>query len=137
VNRARLARWSLVPVSAALTALAVRALRGHGDRAPVWAKAVEAGEASDAAALDSPTWPPLEPRGLGDTQERGGTAGNGRSPWVPPVDGACPPGYPVKAKLASHVYHVPGGSSYARTTPDRCYASGADAEADGFRAAKR
>jgi hypothetical protein len=56
---------------------------------------------------------------------------------VPLVDGTCPPGYPIKAKVASHVYHVPGGSSYARTTPDRCYASGADAEADGFRAAKR
>jgi micrococcal nuclease len=56
---------------------------------------------------------------------------------VLPTDGACPEGYPVKAKVASGIYHVSGGLSYARTTPDRCYASAADAEADGFRPAKR
>jgi hypothetical protein len=59
------------------------------------------------------------------------------APWVLPKDGACPEGYPVKAKVASGIYHVPGGLSYARTTPDRCYASAADAEVDGFRPAKR
>jgi hypothetical protein len=55
--------------------------------------------------------------------------------WVPPVDGACPDGYPIKAS-SSRIYHVPGGRSYARTVPERCYASTADAEADGYRAAK-
>jgi len=57
--------------------------------------------------------------------------------WVLPKDGTCPEGYPVKAKVASRIYHVPGGTSYARTSPDRCYATPADAEADGFRPAKR
>ena len=57
--------------------------------------------------------------------------------WVPPVDGACPPGYPVKAKHGSTVFHVPGGASYDRTRPDRCYRDAAAAEADGLRAAKR
>lgn len=57
--------------------------------------------------------------------------------WVAPVDKTCPEGYPVKAKVASGVYHVPGGLSYARTVPDRCYASPQQAEADGFRPAKR
>ncbi|MFN8016544.1 MAG: hypothetical protein U0P45_00305 [Acidimicrobiales bacterium] len=57
--------------------------------------------------------------------------------WVEPVDGACPDGYPVKAKLKSGIYHQPGGLAYDRTVPDRCYASAADAEADGLRAAKR
>ena len=57
--------------------------------------------------------------------------------WVPPVDGACPPGYPVKAKHGSTVFHVPGGASYERTQPDRCYRDAAAAEADGLRAAKR
>ena len=56
---------------------------------------------------------------------------------VDPVDGGCPPGYPVKGKRNSGIYHVPGGLSYARTVPDRCYATPADAEADGLRAAKR
>ena len=57
--------------------------------------------------------------------------------WVDPVDGACPDGYPIKAKLSSGIYHLPGGLSYERTKPDRCYASAEAAEADGLRAAKR
>lgn len=57
--------------------------------------------------------------------------------WVEPVDGACPASHPVKAKLASGIYHVPGGQSYERTSPDRCYKDAAAAEADGLRASKR
>lgn len=59
------------------------------------------------------------------------------SAWVGPVDGGCPDGYPIKAKAASGIYHQPGGLSYERTKPDRCYADPASAESDGFRAAKR
>jgi hypothetical protein len=55
----------------------------------------------------------------------------------PGADGACPISHPVKAKLASGIYHVPGGGNYERTKPDRCYASAEDAEADGLRPAKR
>ena len=53
-----------------------------------------------------------------------------------PVDGACPPGYPVKANDNSGIYHLPGGRFYARTVPERCYAAAEDAEADGYRRAK-
>jgi hypothetical protein len=53
-----------------------------------------------------------------------------------PVDGACPPGYPVKANDNSGIFHVPGGRFYDRTVPERCYADAADAVADGYRAAK-
>ena len=56
--------------------------------------------------------------------------------WVAPVDGACPPGYPVKANDNSGIYHLPGGRFYARTVPERCYAAAEDAEADGYRRAK-
>jgi hypothetical protein len=56
--------------------------------------------------------------------------------WVEPDDGACPTSHPVKAKMASGIFHVPGGGSYDRTNPDRCYADAASAEADGLRAAK-
>jgi hypothetical protein len=56
--------------------------------------------------------------------------------WVAPVDGGCPEGYPVKANSSSGIFHVPGGRSYARTKPERCYATPEDAEADGFRRAK-
>ncbi len=57
--------------------------------------------------------------------------------WVAPIDGACPASHPVKAKMASKIFHVPGGASYERTTPDRCYLDAAQAEVDGLRAAKR
>ncbi|MGH9132824.1 MAG: hypothetical protein ACRDZZ_02730 [Ilumatobacteraceae bacterium] len=102
-----------------------------------------------------PTWPPVDQAPLrlvgGDkgaapatfaempvsdsaaTDAASETAARG---WVPPVDGACPAGYPVKGNASSGIYHVPGGRFYARTVPERCYASAADAEADGYRAAK-
>ena len=58
--------------------------------------------------------------------------------WVAPDDtGDCPHGYPVKVKVSSGIYHLPGGLAYERTKPDRCYATPQAAEADGYRAAKR
>ncbi len=57
--------------------------------------------------------------------------------WLEPDDHACPPSHPVKAKLASGVFHLPGMTNYDRTKPDRCYADPATAEADGLRQAKR
>ena len=58
-------------------------------------------------------------------------------PWVAPQGGGCPTSHPVKAKLASKIFHLPGMANYERTKPDRCYISAATAEADGLRAAKR
>jgi hypothetical protein len=57
--------------------------------------------------------------------------------WVQPVDGECPVGFPIKAKLSSKIFHAPGGANYERTVPDRCYRDAVAAEADGLRAAKR
>ena len=57
--------------------------------------------------------------------------------WVEPKDGVCPTSHPVKAKLSSKIFHLPGMLNYERTNPDRCYADGDKAEADGLRAAKR
>ena len=57
--------------------------------------------------------------------------------WVEPVDGACPKSHPIKGNNGSKIFHVPGGSSYDRTAPERCYARAEDAEADGYRQAKR
>jgi hypothetical protein len=56
---------------------------------------------------------------------------------VDPVDGQCPDSHPVKGKLSSGLFHLPGGFAYPRTKPDRCYLDAAAAEADGLRAAKR
>src|SRR5262245_51292245 len=57
--------------------------------------------------------------------------------WVEPDGAACPTSHPVKVKLASGIFHVPGGMNYDRTHADRCYADTDAAEADGFRPAKR
>ena len=56
--------------------------------------------------------------------------------WLAPKDGECPTGYPVKANDSSRIFHVPGGRFYARTVPERCYATAEDAIADGYRPAK-
>jgi hypothetical protein len=60
------------------------------------------------------------------------------TPWIDASEsGACPAHHPVKAKLASGIFHIPGGANYARTQADRCYLSADAAAADGLRAAKR
>lgn len=57
--------------------------------------------------------------------------------WVEPTGAVCPPSHPVKAKLSSRLYHLPGMFAYARTVPDRCYGTAEEAEADGLVRAKR
>ncbi len=57
--------------------------------------------------------------------------------WTEPEDGECPASRPVKAKLSSGVFHLPGMMHYDRTNADRCYPDAAAAEADGLRQAKR
>jgi hypothetical protein len=76
--------------------------------------------------------------------------GKGRSPsagqrqtsagasWLrPDGSGDCPDTHPVKAKLSSRVYRLPGTAAYGRSRADRCYTSAEAAEADGFTRAKR
>lgn len=66
--------------------------------------------------------------------------GAGRIPatWVVPEPGGiCPTSHPVKAKLSSKLFHLPGMFAYDRTNPDRCYRDEAAAEADGLHRAKR
>jgi hypothetical protein len=91
---------------------------------------------------DEPQWPPLTPD-TAPAQAPARKKVNGTAPpvaavaaWVSPANGTCPAGYPVKA-ARSGVYHLPGGTFYERTTADRCYATAAAAEADGYRASKR
>ncbi|MFP5318450.1 MAG: hypothetical protein ACLGI2_09150 [Acidimicrobiia bacterium] len=57
--------------------------------------------------------------------------------WVEPQGAVCPSSHPVKAKLSSSIFHLPGMTAYERTTPDRCYKDAASAESDGLRQAKR
>lgn len=87
--------------------------------------------ASTGGRVEIPS--PVEPEG-GPEAEGELT---GIAPWIEPVDGDCPASHPVKAKLASGIFHLPGSRSYERTRPDRCYLDGRTAESDGLRAAKR
>jgi hypothetical protein len=57
--------------------------------------------------------------------------------WVEPEQGVCPTTHPVKAKLTSRIFHLPGMFNYERTRPDRCYLDAEAAAADGLRPAKR
>ncbi|HEV3400751.1 MAG TPA: hypothetical protein VG078_02930 [Acidimicrobiales bacterium] len=66
------------------------------------------------------------------TVEQGTTAG-----WVAPTGGTCPPTHPVKAKMTTRIFHLPGMAAYRRVSADRCYADAEAAESDGLRAAKR
>ena len=54
----------------------------------------------------------------------------------------CPSTHPIKGNFTTYsgercIYHVRGGQFYNRTKPEECYASAADARADGCRASKR
>jgi hypothetical protein len=87
----------------------------------------------------SPQWPPLETSPTSATTSAttsSTTASAGTTDWVQSVDGMCPDGYPIKVNANSGIYHVPDGRSYQRTVAQRCYATAAAAERDGYRQAK-
>jgi len=65
------------------------------------------------------------------------TASAQAAAWVEPVDGVCPTTHPVKGKLRSAIFHLPGMAAYARTNPDRCYRDEGAATDDGLRKAAR
>jgi hypothetical protein len=55
---------------------------------------------------------------------------------APNPDGSCPPQAPIKGNADSGIYHRPGQHSYNQTKAEDCFATPADAEAAGYRAAK-
>jgi hypothetical protein len=115
-----------------------------------------------AATAPAPTWPPITERATAEPEraahveqavakkqqapkkaaakkapaKKSAPAASAR-PWVDPVDGVCPTTHPVKGKLSSKLFHLPGMLAYERTKPDRCYLDPAAAEADGLTRAKR
>ena len=62
---------------------------------------------------------------------------SGSVAWVEPDGDVCPTTHPVKAKLRSGIFHLPGMAAYARTSPDRCYRDEQGVTADGLRKALR
>lgn len=95
-----------------------------------------------SASTTTPEWPPFEPStkpSIGFTEPLIGFSEplvDSQMKWAAPVDGGCPEGYPIKGNDNSGIFHVPGGRFYDRTVPERCYATAADALADGYRQAK-
>ena len=90
--------------------------------------------------LDSTSPPKAAPVAFAETPDTDAdestASGSDGVPWVEPLDGGCPDGYPIKANNNSGIFHMPGGRFYDRTAAERCYARPEDAEADGYRAAK-
>ncbi len=89
--------------------------------------------ASTSTALQPDPDAPAAP----EAPAKAAVTGVASAPWVEPVEGACPSSHPVKGKLKSKIFHLPGMLNYERTSPDRCYLDPAAAEADGLRPAKR
>jgi hypothetical protein len=111
----------------------------------VW-RAIEANRRDEALGWEPQPFPfPPQPRPAGAAlstdsaaeRPKGAELASERELWMTPVDGTCPLSHPVKAKLGSGIYHLPGGLNYERTQPDRCYLDAPSAEADGLRPSKR
>ena len=88
-------------------------------------------------------WPPLasDPAVPAAASERAvpdpATSDPAARVWVEPRGNVCPTSHPVKGKMTSKIFHLPGMANYDRTNPDRCYVDAAAAEADGLRLSKR
>jgi hypothetical protein len=85
-------------------------------------------------------WPPFEPRLVPSPDPAPPTDPTPSAEvieWiVPGPDGAIPASHPVKVKVSSGIFHVPGGRFYERTTADRLYPNAQSAEAAGYRPSK-
>ncbi|MBM3218903.1 MAG: hypothetical protein FJZ38_09510 [Candidatus Rokubacteria bacterium] len=61
-------------------------------------------------------------------------------PGVPPdTPWSCPASHPVKGYLSEsgrRIYHLPGSAWYEEASPERCYATEAEALRDGSRPAR-
>lgn len=95
------------------------------------------------AGRTAPEWPPFEPRVVPPAAPDSGPLAPATEPagaepaWITPgANGDTPPTHPVKVKVSSGIYHLPGGRFYERTTADRLYPSADAAEADGYRPSK-
>ena len=91
-------------------------------------RVLQARQAQPELASREP-WPPVAPPEPVGVPEQA---------WVEPgTDGSCPVSHPIKGKLSSKIFHLPGMFAYDRTNADRCYATEVAAEADGLHRAKR
>lgn len=104
--------------------------------APAPAKGVAPRQTAPGKAKAAAKRQPAAPGKVAGRATKAGKAATARS-WVEAEGSVCPVSHPVKAKLSSGLFHLPGMVAYDRTTPDRCYRDAAEAEADGLTRAKR
>jgi hypothetical protein len=105
----------------------------------IW-RAVQARLAPASGGIEWDTAPfpfPPVPRPPAAVEPASAPSSNDAARWIEPNNGACPATHPVKAKLSSGIFHVPGGQNYERTHADRCYVDPEAAEADGLRKSQR
>ena len=84
-------------------------------------------------------WPPFEPRLVASPEPVASPdppVPDALAWIVPGPDGAVPDSHPIKVKVSSGIFHVPGGRFYERTTADRLYPNAESAEAAGYRPSK-
>lgn len=99
--------------------------------APEVAAALPAGTTDDAITV-RPTAVPQQAPAAQPPVARGGS--------FDPVGEDCPANAPIKGNInrdKEYIYHMPGQQAYTRTIPEQCFATAAQAQAAGFRAAKR
>ena len=82
-------------------------------------------------------WPPVAPPEPVNVTAAAAAVPAPAQAWVESDEGTCPVSHPIKGKLSSKIFHLPGMFAYDRTKADRCYATEAAAEADGLHKAKR
>ena len=91
------------------------------------------------AALEPAPEPAAPPVGASEQNGRGEVRpGTFPGSALPGPGGSAPaPGYVVKAKLRSRIYHTPTSPSYSKTVPEVWFRCPEDAEAAGFRAPRQ
>ena len=88
--------------------------------------------------LPTEEWPPVpaRPRAVAEQVAVQVAEPAPEQAWLEPDGRTCPVSHPIKAKLSSGRFHLPGMAVYERTIPDRCYATSEAAELDGLQRAK-
>ena len=102
---------------------------------------VSPGQAAPPPAPSSSVPPPTpspSPSPPAPTTTAASSPGAGRAQPTSPT--TCPETHPIKGNKSSSgelIYHSPGGALYERTQAEACFATGAAAEAAGYRASLR
>lgn len=88
--------------------------------------------------LEGEAAPDLTSEGLDTSETIPAAALASGEGYVRLADGerSCPAEYPIKGNANSHIYHLPGESSYEATIPEFCFSTTEIAQTMGFRPRK-